>query len=356
MAFAQNWVETDPDGSVITVSVLDNWIRFTKIAVRERMEGDATLNLTGLIESGTWSTGPVPKQGSARAWAVTAANLGTVPLQDGRMAITTDTHRMYHMAGAGYYELDYLSKVAGGTVAGAVILSAGLTGTTATFSGNVTAASFTGLPAAAAGTLTGTVLAANVVTSSLTSVGTLASLTVTAPIVGSVTGSAASCTGNAATATTAGTVTTAAQPTITSVGTLTSLTVTGALSSGAHTVTAGGITVTGASTITGTLGGVTTLTATTFVGALTGNVTGNASGSSGSCTGLAATATALATARAINGVNFDGTAPITVAAAAATLTGTTLAANVLASSLTSVGTLASLVVTGSVTAGSYFTA
>jgi hypothetical protein len=59
----------------------------------------------------------------------------------------------------------------------------------------------------------------------------------------------------------------------------------------------------------------------------------------GTTTGLAATATALATPRAINGVNFDGTAAITVTAAAGTLTGATLAANVLASSLTSVGTL-----------------
>lgn len=48
------------------------------------------------------------------------------------------------------------------------------------------------------------------------------------------------------------------------------------------------------------------LTATTFVGALTGN----ASGSSGSCTGNAATATALATARAIYGNNFDGSAAL----------------------------------------------
>ena len=87
-----------------------------------------------------------------------------------------------------------------------------------------------------------------------------------------------------------------------------------------------------------------TLTATTFVGALTGD----ASGSSGSCTGNAATATALATARAINGVNFDGTAAITVAAAAGTLTGSTLASDVTASSLTSVGTLGSLTVGGDV--------
>ena len=82
-----------------------------------------------------------------------------------------------------------------------------------------------------------------------------------------------------------------------------------------------------------------TLTATAFSGPLTGNVTGNASGSSGSCTGNAATATALQTGRAINGVTFDGTAAITVTAAAGTLTGTTLASGVTASSLTSVGTL-----------------
>jgi hypothetical protein len=48
------------------------------------------------------------------------------------------------------------------------------------------------------------------------------------------------------------------------------------------------------------------LTAVSFVGALTGN----ASGSSGSCTGLAATATALASARTIGGVSFDGQANI----------------------------------------------
>ena len=52
------------------------------------------------------------------------------------------------------------------------------------------------------------------------------------------------------------------------------------------------------------------LTATSFVGALTGNVTGDASGSSGSCTGNAATATALASARNIGGVSFDGTGNI----------------------------------------------
>ena len=61
-------------------------------------------------------------------------------------------------------------------------------------------------------------------------------------------------------------------------------------------------------------------------------------------TGNATTATTLATARAINGVNFDGSAAITVTAAAGTLTGTTLNATVVTSSLTSVG--ASLTVAG----------
>lgn len=63
-------------------------------------------------------------------------------------------------------------------------------------------------------------------------------------------------------------------------------------------------------------------------------------------TGSAAT---LTTPRAINGVNFDGSAAITVTAAAGTLTGTTLNSTVTASSLTSVGTLGSLTVTGNIT-------
>ena len=83
-----------------------------------------------------------------------------------------------------------------------------------------------------------------------------------------------------------------------------------------------------------------------IIGDLTGDVTGDTSGSSGSTTGNAATATTLATARAINGVNFDGSAAITVTAAAGTLTGSTLASGVTASSLTSVGTLSSLTLGG----------
>jgi hypothetical protein len=51
-------------------------------------------------------------------------------------------------------------------------------------------------------------------------------------------------------------------------------------------------------------------------GTITANLTGNVTGSSGSTTGNAATATTLQTARNINGVSFNGSADITITAAA----------------------------------------
>lgn len=78
------------------------------------------------------------------------------------------------------------------------------------------------------------------------------------------------------------------------------------------------------------------------------SATGSGTIAATSCTGNAATATVLATPRAINGTNFDGSAAITVTAAAGTLTGATLAAGVTGSSLTSVGTLTGLAVAGTV--------
>ena len=95
---------------------------------------------------------------------------------------------------------------------------------------------------------------------------------------------------------------------------------------------------------TTSLAGLSTVTATNFTGALTGNVTGNVTGNitgdlTGNVTGNASTATKLAATKNINGVPFDGSANITIAADANTLTGTTLASNVLSSSLTSVGTI-----------------
>ena len=67
-------------------------------------------------------------------------------------------------------------------------------------------------------------------------------------------------------------------------------------------------------------------------------------------TGSAAT---LTTPRAINGVDFDGSAPITVTAAAGTLSGTELKSTVVTSSLTSVGTIGTGVWQGTAIAQAY---
>ena len=61
------------------------------------------------------------------------------------------------------------------------------------------------------------------------------------------------------------------------------------------------------------------ITATTFVGALTGDVTGNATGSSGSCTGNAATATSATTATTATAVSAGA---ITLASFASVTAGT----------------------------------
>ena len=95
-----------------------------------------------------------------------------------------------------------------------------------------------------------------------------------------------------------------------------------------------------------------TITAT-FIGDLTGNVTASTGVSTfntvqatqfigATLSGNAGSATRLATARSINGVNFDGSSNITVPASADTLTGTTINGSVTLSSLTQVGTLSSL--------------
>ena len=97
------------------------------------------------------------------------------------------------------------------------------------------------------------------------------------------------------------------------------------------TTTLGTTTLTLGGTIT-SVTGLSSVSSTGFTGALTGNVTGD-------LTGNASTATKLAASKNINGVPFDGSANITIASDANTLTGTTLASNILSSSLTSVGTI-----------------
>lgn len=97
-----------------------------------------------------------------------------------------------------------------------------------------------------------------------------------------------------------------------------------------------------------------TITAeTAFVGNLTGNVTASTGTSTfniiqansfvgATLTGNAFTASRLYTPRSINGVPFDGSANVTVPAAAETLTGTSLNGSISSSSLTGVGFLNNL--------------
>lgn len=115
---------------------------------------------------------------------------------------------------------------------------------------------------------------------------------------------------------------------------------------GSGTVTS--VSVTTANGVSGTVANASTTPAITLslgaitpssvaaTGTVTGsNLSGTNTGDQTNVTGNAGTATALQTARTINGVSFDGTANITVPAAAGTLTGTTLASGVTGSSLTS---------------------
>jgi hypothetical protein len=175
--------------------------------------------------------------------------------------------------------------------------------------------------AAAAETLSGTTLKSTVTGSGLTSVGTLTNLTVTNPIIGSITGSATKL---------------AASKTINGVAFDGSSDITITAAAAAETLS--GTTL--KSTVTGSgLTSVGTLTNLTVTNPIIGSITGSA--------------TKLAASKTINGVAFDGSSGITIAAAAETLSGTTLKSTVTGSGLTSLGTLTNLTVTnpiiGSVT-------
>ncbi len=203
---------------------------------------------------------------------------------------------------------------------------------------------------AAAGTLTGTSLNSTVTGSSLTSVGTLTNLTVTNAIAGSITGNAATVTTNAnltGPITSSGNTTSVASQTGTGTKFVmdTSPTLVTPTLGVATATSINGLTPT-AQTTGFTIAGGTTSKTLTVSGDAT--VSGTNTGDQTTITGNAGTATKLATARKINTVDFDGSADITVTAAAGTLTGTSLNSTVTGSSLTSVGTLTNLTVTNAI--------
>jgi hypothetical protein len=205
-------------------------------------------------------------------------------------------------------------------------------GTTVVMNGNVLSA-ISAIGTAAAGALTGTTLAANVVNSSLTSIGTLTALSVTG---NSNLGGDLYLSGNL---TVNGTTTTINSTTLSVDDKNIEL---GSIASPSDiTADGGGITLKGTTNKT-----ITWLSST-------GRWTFNTAVEATSFVGNASTATKLAATKSINGVAFDGSADITVAVDASTLSGNTLNSTITSSSLTSVGTLANLTVTnpiaGSVT-------
>lgn len=111
MSFVVPWVETDPDGSLITVSQLDNFIRDTKVGVRERLEGDPLVPLTGVVE--LFGTVPTGKLGAARVNYDTLANIASMAKQNGRLAITSDQAigypRLWELGTIGIREIAYLN-------------------------------------------------------------------------------------------------------------------------------------------------------------------------------------------------------------------------------------------------------
>lgn len=235
MAFSQSWIETDPDGSLIKVSQLDNAVRTKAIALRERLEGDpAVPDLTGLIEPGSFETAPKPRKGAARIYVDTEANIlafDATKREDGRMAVASDTNRIFHAATAAVAEIAYLRST-GGTITPAndttalTISGSSLTGANAQPLVSLAQTwNTTGAP-------TGLLL--NVTDTASDAASLLADLQVGGVSVFKVS-KAGAITANALTITTltatnlGGTLTTAAQPSITSVGILTGLTLSGVL-------------------------------------------------------------------------------------------------------------------------------
>lgn len=112
MAFVETWDESKPDGAIQKGFELDDEVRVVKRALRERNEGDVAL--------AGWCTDfqntSKPKEGMARVFFDIEANLGTKPLEDGRIFVSTDTNRLWHLATGGAVELAYAKVGAAQTV------------------------------------------------------------------------------------------------------------------------------------------------------------------------------------------------------------------------------------------------
>ena len=304
----------------VTGNVTGNASTATALATARTINGvsfDGTANITVTAAAGTLT-------GSTLASGVTASSLTSV----GTLANLTVTNPI-----TGSVTGSSGSTTGNAATATALQTARTINGTSFNGTADITVT-------AAAGTLTGSTLASGVTASSLTSVGTLSSLAVsgttalngqtyTWPSGGGTNGQVLSTNGSG----------TLSWTTVSGGGTTTN-----SLTAGSY-LTGGSFN--GSAAVTFAVDATDANTASKVVardssgnfsaGTITAALSGNAS-----------TATTLATARNINGVSFNGSADITVTAAAGTLTGSTLASGVTASSLTSVGTLTSLTMGGTV--------
>ncbi len=323
---------------VVTVTggiVFDETTNDLNLEVTDQTVGTGTLTVTDLA-------------GATRTIATTSdisTNNDAVVLVDGTNPLTANWDAGAFDITASTFIGDLTGDVTGNaSTATALATARNINGTSFDGTSNITVT-------AAAGTLTGTSLNATVVNSSLTSVGTLTSLDVSGATtldgnvnLGDAGTDVVTVTGGIVFDETTNDLNLEVTDQTVGTGTLTvpdlaGATRTIATTSDISTNNDAVVLVDGTNPLTANWdAGAFDITASTFIGDLTGDVTGNAS-----------TATALATARTINGTSFDGTSNITVTAAAGTLTGTSLNATVVNSSLTSVGTLTSLDVSGATT-------
>lgn len=320
-----NWNTSQGLNAAITLTQ-NSTLAFTSLPVSG---SNGTLVITQDATGGRTLTLPATTNRILGSTSTTSVPLSTSPSSRDILNFYYDGTAFYWNIGQGYGQ---------NIIPATTNLQLGVSGTLQVSNGGTGATTITGL---VKGTGTSAMTNAVAGVDYLTPTGSAAGLT-NFPILNQST------TGNAATATLAtnATYATSAGTATSSTKLATARTINGVPFDGTSNITISS--TASAGTLTGTtlasnvvnssLTSVGILTNLSVTNPIAGSITGNA----GTAT-LAANATKLATARTINGVSFDGTSDIIITPTidAGTLTGTTLASNVVNSSLTGVGTITS---------------